>query len=636
MFARLTPLLFVAATAAIQAQSLPGAPVHPVTPRSITLLPLVPRPGGVLLGEVVGAPDGAGVPRALVRVTGPGLSLTRLTDQRGRFSFVNLPDADVIVTATKAGFLDGAYGRERADGAPVPLSVWNGQWITGVRIPLLEGASISGIVDDDDVEPAAGVRVRAWRRVMAEGRTQLVPAGDAETNDAGEYRLFGLAPGEYLVSVPSVQVTVPAAVAGDPATPVAPDVAAIAGVTGAHDASDLFVDGRGRYVLLAGRNATAPPPTPTESYAFQTEFYPGVERPDQALPIALGPGEQRLAVHFQLRAVPAHAISGVVVGPDGPRSGQLLRLIADGADDAGLGTETAATVTGAGGGFTLLDVPAGAYTLHAMSLDAVPGVNPAADSARPSADANAPALGATGSVPVAVYDADVGDVIVTVQRAATISGRVALDGQDPPPPEDALAGMTLELLPESRAIGGAVVAAIDRSLDFSFHGLAPGAYYLRVGAPPPGWFVASIRAGNRDLLNQPIILGLGLGPGPGPGDDASDVVVTLTARPSSVRGTVRDWRGIVVSGATVLALPARAADVDEMNPDRLREVRAATSGVFALDGLPAGDYDLVALADPVGDNWQDPAWIDTLRPRAVRVSVKDAERQTIDLRVPRK
>jgi protocatechuate 3,4-dioxygenase beta subunit len=61
-------------------------------------------------------------------------------------------------------------------------------------------AVISGRVLDDEGEPIPHVQVHAMTYRYMQGRKQLMPTGNASTNDLGEYRIFGLPPGKYFVS----------------------------------------------------------------------------------------------------------------------------------------------------------------------------------------------------------------------------------------------------------------------------------------------------------------------------------------------------------------------------------------------------------------------------------------------------
>ena len=63
-------------------------------------------------------------------------------------------------------------------------------------------SAISGRVLDETGDPIEGVNVFAARSMFRDGRRQLVPSGGPSnrTDEAGEYRLRGLAPGTYYVT----------------------------------------------------------------------------------------------------------------------------------------------------------------------------------------------------------------------------------------------------------------------------------------------------------------------------------------------------------------------------------------------------------------------------------------------------
>jgi hypothetical protein len=65
---------------------------------------------------------------------------------------------------------------------------------------MVPSAVIAGRILDDDGEPLPSVSVSALREIYDRGKRSLVSGANAVTNDLGEYRLFGLAPGRYFVS----------------------------------------------------------------------------------------------------------------------------------------------------------------------------------------------------------------------------------------------------------------------------------------------------------------------------------------------------------------------------------------------------------------------------------------------------
>jgi hypothetical protein len=78
-----------------------------------------------------------------------------------------------------------------------------------VDVTLPRGSAITGGIEDEYGDPAAAVMVRAVRHRHVDGQRRLTPisegievlgnAGDI-TDDLGQFRIYGLAPGDYYVS----------------------------------------------------------------------------------------------------------------------------------------------------------------------------------------------------------------------------------------------------------------------------------------------------------------------------------------------------------------------------------------------------------------------------------------------------
>src|SRR6185503_1762361 len=65
---------------------------------------------------------------------------------------------------------------------------------------LPRGSVIAGHVSDEDGDPMPGANVRVMRYQYLQGDRRLTPAGNAQTDDKGQYRVWGLMPGDYYVS----------------------------------------------------------------------------------------------------------------------------------------------------------------------------------------------------------------------------------------------------------------------------------------------------------------------------------------------------------------------------------------------------------------------------------------------------
>src|SRR5690606_7124531 len=126
------------------------------------------------------------VPRAIVTlgVFGATQRFTwqggQLTDDRGRFAFVDLPPGEYGVIAQKAGYLQGRFGGA-GDGLPMPIRLNAGEWFSSASVALGRPGSLSGTVRDESGEPVVGVFVRALARISVAGVTRLAPGPMTET-----------------------------------------------------------------------------------------------------------------------------------------------------------------------------------------------------------------------------------------------------------------------------------------------------------------------------------------------------------------------------------------------------------------------------------------------------------------------
>lgn len=172
--------------------------------------------GGVIAGRVtvegrpapgvrvflVSAADSHPARRAL-----PGVM--SLTDEDGNFRLAGVPaGAFTLNVAAGAYVLPGAADSGRPGRAVV---VREGEELRDVDLALARGAVITGRVTYAHGQPLAGGRVSA-QALDEKGRKRPValPDGSGETDDRGIYRLYGLPPGRYLVSVGGRPRAVPA------------------------------------------------------------------------------------------------------------------------------------------------------------------------------------------------------------------------------------------------------------------------------------------------------------------------------------------------------------------------------------------------------------------------------------------
>jgi carboxypeptidase family protein len=152
---------------------------------------------GKITGRVVNQ-NGQPITNASVNVrsygsVGPSLSLT--TDTEGKFEATGLVPRAYLVSAMAAGYV--SVPRD-PDLNPV------GYYRVGdsVTVQMMKGAVITGRVKNSSNEPVVAVVVRASmiRDQKGQRARYSVPMRMSTTDDRGVYRIYGLAPGTYVVS----------------------------------------------------------------------------------------------------------------------------------------------------------------------------------------------------------------------------------------------------------------------------------------------------------------------------------------------------------------------------------------------------------------------------------------------------
>src|SRR5439155_4605414 len=155
-----------------------------------------------------------------------------------------------------------------------PLQLADGQTLKGIEFQLPRGSVIGGRVLDEDGEARPGVMVRGMRYQYLQGDRRLTPAGTGQTDDKGQYRVWGLMPGDYYVN---------AVARGGPFGPG--PFGGFAGPGGPGGGPGGFGGRGGRG---GGPNAAVAVGTDQEQINYAPTYYPGVPSVNEAKPVAVG------------------------------------------------------------------------------------------------------------------------------------------------------------------------------------------------------------------------------------------------------------------------------------------------------------------------------------------------------------
>src|SRR5438874_6935551 len=179
-----------------------AAAVQPPPPRDAR--PNVEKDSAIIRGRIVAADTGKPLRRARVTITAPELAgepRNTSTDAEGRYEFTDLPAGRFTLRVRRGGYLPLAYGQRRPREAAKPLQLLDKEVVERVDMALPRASIITGRVLDEAGDPVEGANVHAVRLMFRDGQRRLVRVGGPQnrTDDDGEFRLTGLAPGTYYV-----------------------------------------------------------------------------------------------------------------------------------------------------------------------------------------------------------------------------------------------------------------------------------------------------------------------------------------------------------------------------------------------------------------------------------------------------
>src|SRR5688572_26965525 len=167
---------------------------------SIITLTAQEQASAIVEGVVLNATTGEPVPNILVLARSPntGRMRTATSGSDGRFRLDDVAPGQNILNASGRGFI------KTNRSGPTMLMLRPEEIRRNVRVQVQAAGVISGRVLDENRRPRSGTGIQLLRFGYEEGRRILIPVDSVPssftTNDLGDYRLFDLEPGEYLVA----------------------------------------------------------------------------------------------------------------------------------------------------------------------------------------------------------------------------------------------------------------------------------------------------------------------------------------------------------------------------------------------------------------------------------------------------
>jgi hypothetical protein len=550
---------------------------------------------GRIRGRIVTSDAGTAVRRAQVRISGPEIgSKAAFTAADGRYEFRDLPAGRFNLTVTKSGYVMMQYGQNRPFEPGRPIELADGQILDKADVALPRGSVVSGRVVDEFGEPVADAMVSAMRMQFVNGRRRLTNAGRGmQTNDLGQFRVYGLPPGEYYVSATL------------------------------HSFESMGFD------MMAGPGGPVGS-APASGYA--PTYYPAAASPNDAQRVSVAVGQELSGVDIALQPVKLAKITGTAIGSDGKPLASAMVTLVPNMREAMYFMPGRTSGTSKYGQFTIGNVVPGEYSLQVRSDgpmvlqvgfgEAVfargPGGPGGPTETRPEPE--------FANLPVSVNGEDIAGLVVVTTHGARASGRVVFEGGAKPEEINAVRIIAPAADPDAGPMPGVGATQIKANGAFEMNGLI-GARMFRPINLPRGWTLKSIRLNGADITDSGVEFKAG--------EDVTGIEVDLTQRSTSVSGMVNDSRGTPVKDYTVVvfsddqqkwALPMNRW-TSSARPDQ--------DGRFKVNNLPPGGYYAVAVEYVANGEWNDPDWLERARMGATHFSLDDGASPTLTLKLSR-
>ena len=255
------------------------------------------------------------------RAGGPSIAIA--TDEKGAFDLRDVPPGSYSLLVERDGYLPGGRARIGDFRVPPQFLLRAGDVIENIAVKLQPWGVIAGKVRYDDAEPAVAAQIQILEEFRSRGRHGFRQVATTRTNDRGEYRVYGLPPGDYVIAARYDRA---------PATPETEERAA-------------------------------------ETYG--TTYYPSAVLVTQALPVRVSVGQEQLGMDVAFKRVRKQRVAGwVTSGVSGVRL-RSASLVVEQLDSEGAAVlRVPADVRLAGGGFEIRGVAPGRYRLVAESTEA--------------------------------------------------------------------------------------------------------------------------------------------------------------------------------------------------------------------------------------------------------------------------
>jgi hypothetical protein len=522
------------------------------------------------------------------------------TEKDGKFIFKDLDAGQYRLSVLRNGYAGQQYGQRTATSAGTVINLTEGQQLKDLAFRLIPAATITGRVRDSNGEPVPGFQVSLLRSVYnVNGQRNLSNVGNATTDDRGEYRIFWVAAGRYVLSVGGTSGLI----------------------------SFISSDGGSQIIRTGGSSSFA-------DRIFPVTYFPGTLDPSRATVIELQPGAELNAVDVILTQPAIYRIRGKVVdAASGKPPASAGVSIAPRLDPGTAGSIIAAAPSTAtvnynnvSGAFEIRNVIPGAYWLRANSstdMSEPINVNVAGTARNVEELLDSMYMNSSryAQIPIEVTGTDIESVELKLTAGLSIPMRLRFEGQD----LSSVTGLDrirVNLRPANA--GGSSNAY--QALSFNAEGTAilgsvsPGEYRIQMAAPSPEMYLKEVTFERTDVLNRPWEI---------TSQTSGTLNIVFSNKGGQVEGSLVDAKSQPVRGSPVILIPDQGRD----RPELYKTATTDQNGRFTLRGITPGGYRAYAWEAIEANAWYDREILSQYEALAKPIRIQESSKESVDLKI---
>jgi carboxypeptidase family protein len=377
------------------------------------------------------------------------------TNAVGHFAIENIEPGRYLLQVEHPGFVSQSYGGNSSKGSGAILTLAPAREIQDLLFRLVPWAVISGRITDENGDLVPYASVQAMRHSISEGKRTLRPEAGAETNDLGEFRLFGLAKGRYFVRAQVSQGWEPA------------------------------------FTTSSASDAGSAPET-----GYAPVYYPGTSDEARAATIEVRSGQEAPAIDFALLPIRTFRVRGHVLDSvlGRPAKECFIMLVRHDPGASAFSYDRQGGTSCVKGAFQISDVPPGSYYVVAISEN-----SGKQRSARAALEVN---------------NTSVDDVSLVFAPGIELTGRILLEGRE----TWNFTGVYVHLNDPEQYFRWGRHAAVRPNGTLTIEDVLEGKYQVNVGgeteAFSPDFYLKAARANGEDILEKGLTIGAGSSRGP--------------------------------------------------------------------------------------------------------------------------